>query len=480
MTKQLSIKSLTDLPGWENYFTTSNDRISSAGQAYGLVPLVFRALRLRCDALVSPDIVIENLKGKEARWPYKISPKRLLWLSQAGMLTKGGSYWLKRENATGRTAEIAYLNPFNVQVIYTGQGLAFQYSGSRVMPDGRIEQITTTYNQEQVAYIKEFNPTDDVNPGPSAISVGMQDAAMLRYVTRFAAKFFEGGAMPVTLVTMESGSNEEVKRVESWFKNFTAGISNAWNSLGVRAKIGVTTITPPLNSLQMPELTMSARSNIALAFGIPQTMLEDAANFATAKEHRLSFYQDTVEPSGELICDELNEQLLKPNGLTMKIDWQSLDLYQEDETARAGSLQALVASGIPLDMATEILGYDFDEAQMARLKEVKPVETDIPALSPVDEAPEMADAELMKSELLKFQRKAMKRIGESVPFVSDILPADWITIIQRELPDCKDAEDVRVLFGMFADDKAIPQPDSEANALAEQIKRAMDYLEAHV
>lgn len=449
--------------GWEDFFTTGVDRVNTSSQAYALVPLVFRALRLRCDALVSAPILVENAKsGKEAKWPFVISPKRMLWLSQAGLLTMGAAYWLKRDRAgiPGRTAEISYLNPTYVQVTYSGGIINFHYSGQ----DG-----SNTYTQDKVAYLKEYNPADDILPGPSSMAVGIQDSAMLRYVTRFAAKYFEGGAMPVTIVQVETGDTAEIERVSNWFKNMATGISQAWKSFGTRAKIDPKTITPPLDTLQMPELTTQARANLALAFGIPQTMLEDAANFATAKEHRLSFYNDTVEPNGEMIVDELNEQLLKPMGIALRIDWQGLDIYQEDEQDRASSLVQLVNAGIPLDMATDILGYDFDEEQKARLvPEPAPVAQAQPA-----QADEFEDEEAAKyaADLLKFQRKALKSIGKSVSFESDSLPPNVITAIQSELPACDSPDGVRAVFAKYA------HPKNDESDLAMQMKRALDFLE---
>ena len=67
---------------------------------------------------------------------------------------------------------------------------------------------------------------------------------------------------------------------------------------GAGGKVTPQTLTPPPKDLEMKELNNQARHNVAMAFGIPQTMLEDAANYATAGEHRLSFWQDTVRPAG--------------------------------------------------------------------------------------------------------------------------------------------------------------------------------------
>ena len=121
-------------------------------------------------------------------------------------------------------------------------------------------------------------------------------------------------------------------------------------------------------------------------------------------------------------------------------------------------------------MATDILGYDFDEEQKARLvPEPAPVAPAQPA-----QADEFEDEEAAKyaADLLKFQRKALKSIGKSVSFESDSLPPNVITAIQSELPACDSPDGVRAVFAKYA------RAENKADELALQMKRALDYLGA--
>ena len=55
-----------------------------------------------------------------------------------------------------------------------------------------------------------------------------------------------------------------------------------------------------------------------MAFGIKQTLLDsEAANYATAQEDRLSFYEDTIKPRARIFEDALNTRLLARDGLLM-------------------------------------------------------------------------------------------------------------------------------------------------------------------
>ena len=469
---KMQFKSLADMPGWEAAFTSSRDRVTESSGAYSLVPLIFRCLRLRCDALVSAPVVVENKRGNAVDWPYLVSPKRLFWGVQASMLMRGAAFIQKRANQLGGTADLYLLNPYSTAVTYNAAGVNFIYSGTNAAG----ESVSQTFTQENIIYIREYNPTDDIYPGPSAVGVALNDAALLRYIGRFGAKFFEQGAMPLTLVSVDSMDDRETERVTSWFKNFGTTIANAWRSFGTRAKLDIKTITSPLNTLALPELTAQARANIALAFGIPQTMLEDAANYATAKEHRLSFYQETVAPAGDIIMEYVNEQLFKSRGMTAHFDFESLDIYQEDEANRSSSLQALINAGLPLRLAMEILGYELTEEQEAELEEAEAEPAPAPVIVP--QAEQTPDEDPMQEEIAKWQRKALKayKAGKSpaVKFESDIIPDEMHAEIDAALATAQDEDAIKAAFHIMHD-----TPDMiEANSLALQMKRALDYLEA--
>lgn len=448
---KMQFKSLADMPGWEAAFTSSRDRVTESSGAYSLVPLIFRCLRLRCDALTSAPVVVENKRGNAVDWPYLVSPKRLFWGVQASMLMRGAAFIQKRANQLGGTADLYLLNPYSTAVTYNAAGVNFVYSGTNAAG----ESVSQTFTQENIIYIREYNPTDDIYPGPSAVGVALNDAALLRYIGRFGAKFFEQGAMPLTLVSVDSMDDRETERVTNWFKNFGTTIANAWRSFGTRAKLDIKTITPPLNTLALPELTAQARANIALAFGIPQTMLEDAANYATAKEHRLSFYQETVAPAGDIIMEYVNEQLFKPRGLTAHFDFESLDIYQEDEANRASSLQALINAGIPLRLAMEILGYELTEEQEAELEESEAEPSPSPAPVIVQQAEQTPDEDPMQEEFAKWQRKALKayKAGKSpaVKFESDIIPDELHAEIDAALATAQDEEEIKAAFRVSHD-----------------------------
>ena len=82
----------------------------------------------------------------------------------------------------------------------------------------------------------------------------------------------------------------------------------------------------------------------------------------------------------------------------------------------------------------------------------------------------------MQEELAKWQRKALKayKAGKSpaVKFESDIIPDEMHAEIDAALATAQDEEEIKAAF-------RVSQPAKEADELATQLKRAMDYLEAN-
>jgi hypothetical protein len=249
--------------------------------------------------------------------------------------------------------------------------------------------------------------------------------------------YFEGGAMPVTLLGIDSTDKGEISRVEQWFKKSATAIKNAFRVLGIRAgSITPTTLTPPLKDLAMPELNEEAKHNLSVAFGVPKTMMDSqAANYATAVEDRKSFYEDTIKPRARKFEAVLNEQLLAKEGLRLEFAFNELELFQEDESMRADLLFKLTESDLPVTLALQLAGYELTDEQMALLDEhqVEKEQTD----------------DTIGEELSRWMRMAEKRVKdgrELREFETDIIPPTLHASISGALEMVDTPEEVKMIF----------------------------------
>lgn len=467
MADELGMKAITHIPGWhEDLQIGGQDKLNHVAQAYALVPLIFRAVKLRAGSLAK--VPFQILDGENViDWPFPIKPKRLIWYTEAGLMLRGAAYFLKIQNALS-LKNLVYLNPFSIEQEY-------QYNRDTGEDNMIFRQPVTgqgPWDLEEMVYIREFDPLQDTHPGISSAMVSMGDSQLLNYVTRFAWHFFEGGAMPVTVLGFQNTGKEEARRVESRIKRAITRLSNAFNVVGVKSDhVSINTLTPELASLALPELRLQAKQDVGAAFGIPVSMLEEpSANRATAESHRQSFWADTVRPEGEdLIQEEFNDQIFNPLGLEFQFLFDELDIFQEDERARAQSVKAYVEAGMPIDLAVEILGVDMNDDQKARLTEsIKLKEERAQAFAESnpfsnsssqdddDDDDDSGQKSTFHGDLKKWQRKAIARIKQkknpAVNFESEHIPPGLKGAIMGALESARNPRDIyRIFDGIWGD-----------------------------
>ena len=177
-----------------------------------------------------------------------------------------------------------------------------------------------------------------------------------------------------------------------------------------------------------------------MAFGIRKTMLDsEAANYATAQEDRLSFYEDTIKPRARLFADALNTQLLARDGLRLEFKFNEMDIFQEDENDRADLLNKLTTAGLPIEVALELSGYELTDEQAAMLNTHQ---------EQLDERRD-SGVDPRVDELRKWQKMAEKRVKEGKElreFESSIIEPSLHGAIDGALETVKTVEDVKRVF----------------------------------
>ena len=432
-----NFKTITSVPGWVELLT-SDGVPDSVATLYKRVPIFFRAVQLRCDALSSVPVNIYKGEENEVDWPYPTKLGELLWKWEASCLLSGAAFGEIVTNKSGYRKDVKYRNPFDMTVDYKDGVFSFKQSSS-----GSQWTNDLVSGKYEMLYINEFDPAQDVLPGVGAGIASKVDAKLLYAISKFPEMYFEGGAMPVTLLGVDTNDRNEIERIQNWFRRSATAIKNAFRVLGVRANsVTATTITPPLKDMVFGEISAMSKSNIAVAFGIKQTMLfSEAANYATAQEDRLSFYEDTIKPRAKLFEDALNNQVLKREGLRLEFKFEEMDIFQEDENDRADLLNKLTMAGLPIEVALELAGYELTEEQAAMLNAHQD-QLDAREDKDLPEDTETAD-------LRKWQKMAEKRVKEGKPlreFESTVIDPSLHGAISGALETVKTVEDVRRVF----------------------------------
>ena len=453
-TMDKAYKALVTIPAWQQKLLSDSgnftNSIDSVAAAYSNVPMIYRAVKMRCDALSSVPIHIYK-NDNEVDWPFPCDMCDLIWRMEADLLGAGFSTVLKLRNRV-RVLDLQRLNPFTVAIHYdNANGLTFSQAG-KVWPES------------DMVYIKEFSYSDDLTSGISTVQACLNDAGLMNYQTRFASRFFEAGAMPIVLVSADGLIEEEKQRIQNFFSKLASGVGNAWRALATRTKLTPEVVSQDLDKMTMPELYAQATKNIANAFGIPVNMFSGDDNYASADSHRMRFWQDTVRPRGRIVEEALNRQVLKPMGLRMEFAFDEMDIFQEDETQRAQAFSLYVGAGVNPMVAKEMLGIESNTDIPFMAPQPEPIETEKPLDVTVDAT----------AEFEKWERKALKRIkdGKSADcqFDSELIPLAIQDEIHAALKLCVEPDEVKRVFG---GEYESPQDIG----LYKELKRANELLE---
>jgi len=319
-----------------------------------------------------------------------------------------------------------------------------------------------------------------------------------------AAAFFKRGMMKITAFVVPPGTTETDKQqFEEKVQQTVTGVKNFFKTIFLRAgQVSTVDLGGGLEGLANVPLTKEKREDVAIALGVPMSKLftESAAGLGgsgvvQADDKRLIL--DTCLPDWKAIARILNDQVFAPLGYRLIERHEKMMEFQADEGERAASLNAYVTAfdknpELALLLAPEI-GLELSEDTIAGIQAmidepepepelVAPVAPAAVQNTPDDTAPEMQDeqAAARSAELLKFQRKALKNIGKAFKFESNIIPLDELSAIHDALKECATPEEVK---GVFANHASVSADEVQAyykaaGEMAEQIKRAMDYLEA--
>lgn len=454
-TKNTNIKAEFNFPEWHRILTgeaLGYDGAMGAASLYNSVALFRQCLKLRCDAISGIPYVLTDKNGEETSWTKEFpgtSLQELIWKTEAAFLLTGQAYWEITKNPYGYTKGVSFVNPYQITYEYEAGQYTFTYS------DGVNQQrfVNRIWDGEyELVFFKEFNPTSDVLHGKGDAQVAGISAKLMHEIIRYPERFLAGGAMPVTMLGIDGGNDDDIKRVESWVKRAGARIGDFWERiLGVRAgTIAIQTLTPPVKDLELAGLRDLAWLDIIVAFGVPDSMVRsNAANYATAVNDRKSFYEDKLAPRAARFASVINEQLLEPfGGLHLEFDISKLSLFQEDQEKRASLWKQLREGGTPIVMAYDLADVKLTEEQREELE------------AHVDETPTTSTPPIstrktsLQEELERWQRMAEKRVkaGKAIrAFESEVIPLSLKASIEGALAKAKSTEDVKSAFAFAAE-----------------------------
>jgi hypothetical protein len=365
-----AIKALTpeDVFGqtWEQQISGSAAGDIAPRLLYDLVPFVRRAVRLRANAVSLVPVSLmrggRDVSGRPEFGGLMGQLQGLLWRTEFAMsLSPYGAYWRKAANAIGANPTPEWLLPSFVWPFLTAdEGLKYlRYIHPLGVPNaGHVELLPPD------AVVRFWYPSLDRAswPGPPPGVTAQPAGAALNAQDTFIAQYFRRGAIKAVLLQVPPESKQADRdRLTAWWRGVVSGVRNAWRTVVVQTTVTPQVIGDGLKEMNNESLTRQYRQDVAAAFDVPETMLmQGAANYATAKGDRVSFYEETVFPELGLILEAANEQWLRPDyGAELVAHPERTEARQDAQLAQAEGITTLVGKPVmTVDEGRAWLGWD--------------------------------------------------------------------------------------------------------------------------
>ena len=413
----------------------SRQATMAAGNYYQVVAYLYRCVNIRATAATRVPWAI--MQGDNEVWRSTVpSPppalsylqnfKRLLSLTEAALCLAPEAFWFIERNRA-KIIALRWHAPNSVVPQFSEQSGLTGFK--RILDRGRSQ----TFEPTDYVYLPLPNPLHETIPGRPPAQAALSSAGVLYNIDQFASNFFERGGIKATLLTVDGNPlPAEMERLESWWKRFFSGSKSAWETAAVRAGVTPVVVGEGMENLATAELSEERRQDIATALGVPHSIvMSNAANYATAQQDALSFYDMTIIPSLTHLAEIVNESLLAPSGYRLELRPEEMSIYQADEERRSNSMLNYVQAGIKPSVAAEILGVSLPYG--IEYKDLDPAPVAPAPVAPAP-APEQAPAiDTAKSaEIARFRRWAKKRHNpDPALFASDILtPVDKASLLE--------------------------------------------------
>jgi hypothetical protein len=510
-TDGASLKSI-DLPQYPNEAWTwySGQPEMKNAELYSSVAAVYRVANMSADAVSHLPFVILNQSGDEvdssADWQNVVgfmdNPRELLRLWRLSLFFTNTAYGFMEGNRVERN--LRYLRPDTMEpVIDEDLGLvAFK---RKLKSTTKRYEIYENPLDNKIFWMFWRDHTTEIEASKNTEFKALMNAAGVIYYSDEHIKNFyaRGGIKPALLKVNGVPTREDRDKIEKWWDRVMRGITKFLGNVIVADTMEVETIGEGVDNLKDNELYKNKIEDVALAAGIPLSLLlANSANYATAQVEKSTWFEYSVVPKAEMMADAMNELLFEPMGYQIDFKPEITNIGTQEEQERAGAFAAYVASNVKPSVAAQMLGMevpsdyetladpygqlDLDYYEMLERKTAANA-VDMPEISEPKPPKDQVQPDLEKTPMPKsaptlltidqlrelelwqsFAFRKMKR-GESLdfPFVCKELPESVASDIREVLPDCKTERDIERAFKMDAPRR----DDSGLKELAEALNK---------
>lgn len=321
--------------------------------AYEKVGLMYRAVDIRAKAVSAFPYTLErrgvDVTDSPQTEAIRKNLRRTLHLTEASLSLWGASY------ALALSSRLQWLQTQTITPDYDPKAEEGIKGWKRAIPGAETKPLA----RDAIVYVWLPNLKAESGPGAAPAVAALAGAGVLYGLDLYLKGYFDRGAIRATLLIVEGQpSKEEKEKLEKWWKKMIGGVKKAYETVALRSNVKPIVIGDGLKETTNKALTDQERENVLIPMGVPiSKVLSNAANYATAQQDDLSFYDNTIIPEIELIGEQF-APWFKSMGYTLIFRPERLAPFRERRLKQAESLSKL-AGPAPLmsrDEAREELG----------------------------------------------------------------------------------------------------------------------------
>lgn len=231
--------------------------------------------------------------------------------------------------------ELWHLNPDKITIVPDKEDFVAGY----VFDAGRVR---IPIPKENIIHIKYFNPLN-LYYGQGTIEALTSTITLRKNSDMFQHKFYKQGMKPSGILTSpEVMSKPQYDRLNAEIQTNYGGVQNMHKPLLLDGGLEWQNMTVSQRDAEFIKLRVMEREDYLAAFGVPPILVGlPTENFATAKESKVTYYQDTVQPKVQLHEEKFNNELAPLFGpdLFIKYDFSDTPIGQQDKEKLTGALK---------------------------------------------------------------------------------------------------------------------------------------------
>lgn len=215
---------------------------------------------------------------------------------------------------------------------------------------------------EEIGSIKFFNPYDSIW-GFAPLDAGRLPVLNDYKAANYTAKFWDQGAVPGGVLQTDKNLTEDrIERIKKHFIDEHEGYKKSHKVAVLEGGLKYQQIGLSQKDMEFIDLRKFNRDNILQIYGMKKAVISvtEDLNYATAKEERKEWWQDTNMPLMKLIEASLSN-ILYPNNPDLKVifDISTVEALHDDYTKRVEIGETLMKIGFTANEINERLELGF-------------------------------------------------------------------------------------------------------------------------